>query len=48
MEYQIIVRVEEIGANGERTKTVVPEHCPAVLDTLAEAETYCDDLMAGA
>ena len=48
MEYQIIVRVEEIDGNGKHAKTVVPEHCPAVLNTLDEAVTYCDDLMVGA
>lgn len=45
MEYQVIVQVEEIGENGDHIKTVVPKHCPAVFNTLEEAETYCDDLM---
>lgn len=47
MRYMIVVQVDEVSDDGDGNKTVIPRHCPAVFDTLEEAETYCDDLMIG-
>ena len=45
--YKVVVHVEKLDDEGNYRETIVPEHSPAVFDTIEEAETYCDDLMVG-
>ena len=47
IEFQIIVQVKRVDSDTGWKETAVPKQCPAIFETLEEAETYCDNLMAG-
>lgn len=47
IKYQVMVQVERIDGKTGWQETAIPKQCPAVFETLEEAETYCDDLMSG-
>ncbi|KKN77845.1 hypothetical protein LCGC14_0355820 [marine sediment metagenome] len=47
IEFHVIVQVKRIDGDTGWKETAIPKHCPAVFETLEEAEIYCDNLMVG-
>ena len=45
--YKVWIHIEECDEDNDYYEDVTEPFCPAEFDTLAKAETYCDDLMIG-
>lgn len=51
--YRVFCQIRRIVIDSDTGESIwteqkdYPEFCPAEFDLLAEAETYCDDLMVG-